>query len=241
MTIEHAERSLQGTGAVLRGKVRLSVSTTYGHYRLPPKLAAFALAFPEVSVEVSITNRNVDLVAEGYDLAIRLGPLPDSGLVARKIEDAPLCLVAAPDYLERHGAPRDVADLAHHACLPFVMPSSGRPGPWLFRVDGQDVDWTPDGRLQVHDDVLGVVSLAQAGMGIGQTYRFVAEERLARGDLVELMPQAGGRSRAFSVLYAPHRALPATTRMLIDHLLTFPPPAHRTHMRRACLVHNVCI
>ena len=85
VTIEHAERSLQGTGAVLRGKVRLSVSTTYGHYRLPPKLAAFALAFPEVSVEVSITNRNVDLVAEGYDLAIRLGPCPIAGLLRGKL------------------------------------------------------------------------------------------------------------------------------------------------------------
>lgn len=218
-TIEHAERALQGIDAVLRGTVRLSVSTTYGHYRLPQKLAKFGQKFPDVNVEVGITNRNVDLVAEGYDVAIRLGPHPDSGLIARKVEDAPLCLVASPDYLRRCGEPQVVADLPEHSCLPFVMPSTGRPGPWLLREGDQDIEWTPQGRLQVHDDVLGVVSLAQAGMGICQLYRFVVEERLARGDLVELMPQASGRFRTFSVLYAPHRALPAATRFLIDQLV----------------------
>lgn len=216
--IEDAERAIQGQDGALTGRVRLSVSTTYGHYRLPEKLALFSAAHPQVTVDVSITNRNVDLVAEGYDLAIRLGQLPDSGLVARKLEDAPLRLVAAPDYLRRMGVPESIEALAGHACLPFIMPSTGHPGQWLFRSSGANLDWTPQGGMQVFDDVLGVVSLAEAGMGICQTYDFVVRDRLARGSLVELLPHAAGRSRPFFLIFAPHRNLSAATRTLLDML-----------------------
>ncbi|HEV7321300.1 MAG TPA: LysR family transcriptional regulator [Ensifer sp.] len=217
-TIDQAERAVQGEG-VLAGRVRLSVSTTYGHYQLPEKLTCFALKHPSVSVELSVTNRNVDLVAEGFDLAIRLGQLPDSGMIGRKLEDAPLRLVASPGYIVRRGMPRSIEDLATHTCLPFIMPSSGRPAPWLFRVDGKDLDWIPQGPVHLEDDVLGTVSLAEAGLGICQTYDFVARDRLARGTLTELLPEAGGRSRSFSLIYPPHRHLSAATRALIDSLL----------------------
>jgi len=216
--IEDAERAIQGQDGQISGRVRLSVSTTYGHFRLPEKLKRFSAAHPDVHIEVSITNRNVDLVAEGYDLAIRLGPLPDSGLVARKLEDAPLRLVASPEYVRRAGVPLTIADLAQHECLPFIMPSTGRPAPWLFHVDGAETDWTPDGTIEIHDDVLGVVSLAEAGMGICQSYDFIVRERISRGSLIEILAEAGGRSRPFSLVYAPHRRLSAATRTLIDFL-----------------------
>lgn len=216
--IDQAERAIQGEGA-LAGRVRLSASTTFGHFQLPEKLARFALRHPGVTVELSIANRNVDLVAEGYDLAIRLGQLPDSGLVGRKLGDAPFRLVASPGYIARCGAPQSVEDLAAHTCLPFVMPSTGRPAPWLLRVDGSDVDWVPHGPVQVEDDVLGTVSLAEAGLGICQTYDFVVRDRLLRGSLVELLPEFGGRSRPFSLIYPPHRNLAAATRALIDCLV----------------------
>jgi DNA-binding transcriptional LysR family regulator len=173
---------------------------------------------PQVRLEVNIANRNVDLVAEGFDLAIRLGPLPDSGLVARKLEDAALCVVASPEYLQRHGTPSSLDALARHVCLPFVMPSSGRLAPWLFRNGTDDVEWLPESRITVSDDVLGVVSLAQRGAGICQTYDFVVEEPLRAGRLVEVLPALRGRSRMFSMIYAPHRRLSAAARALIDAL-----------------------
>jgi DNA-binding transcriptional LysR family regulator len=217
--IDDAERAIQGRdGELLAGNVRISVPTTYGHYRLPAMLDRFMRTYPEVRIELSITNRNVDLVAEGYDLAIRLGPLPDSGLVARKLEDAPLRLVAAPQYLERAGVPRTVGDLMEHQCLPFVMPSTGRCAPWLFRVEGRDMDWTPPGRIRVFDDVLGVVSLAETGLGICQTYDFIVRDRIEQGRLVDVLEHARGRSRPFSIIFAPHRRLSAATRALIDFL-----------------------
>ncbi len=129
-------------------------------------------------MELNITNRNVDLVAEGFDLAIRLGQLPDSGLVARKLEDAPLLLVAAPDYLQRRGTPQTLDDLQQHLCLPFVMPRTGRLAPWIFRDDGRDVDWLPRSSIEASDDVLGVVSLAEQGIGVCQ--EFIVRERLLR-------------------------------------------------------------
>ncbi|MBB1600972.1 LysR family transcriptional regulator [Variovorax sp. UMC13] len=217
--IDDAERSVQGAGdGELSGRVRLSVPTTYGHHRLPAALQRFRQQYPKVRIELGITNRNVDLVAEGYDLAIRLGPLPDSGLVARQLEDAPLCLVAAPDYLARAGTPQTIGALARHACIPFVMPSTGRVAPWVFMEDGREVDWTPPADLQVAEDVLGVVSLAAHGMGICQTYDFIAQDLLRQGRLVEVLAHARGRSRPFSLIFAPHRSLSAASRALIDFL-----------------------
>jgi len=214
-----AERDVQGQEGLLAGRVRISVPTTYGHYRVVPLLSRFHELHPQVQVELNITNRNVDLVAEGFDLAIRLGNLPDSGLVARKLEDAKLCLVASPDYLRRHPAPANLTDLRQHSCLPFLMPSTGRHIPWLFQDGEQQVDWMPEFTLQVSDDVLGVVSLAEHGAGICQTYEFIARDRLQRGKLVELLPHLRGRSRPFSVVYAPHRRQPAAARALVELLV----------------------
>lgn len=216
--IDDAERAIQGQDGELSGRVRLSVPTTYGHYRLPSVLQRYLQRYPGVQVELNIANRNVDLVAEGFDLAIRLGALPDSGLVARKLEDASLCVVASPAYLERAGLPRDLDDLSKHACLPFEMPSTGRIATWLLRDGERDIDWAPPSSLRVSEDVLGVVSLAEHGAGICQTYDFIVEERLRRSVLVELLPQLRGRSRPFSLIYAPHRRLSAASRALIDML-----------------------
>ena len=216
--LDEAGRDAQDQEGELTGRVRLSVPTTYGHYRLPPLLARFARQYPQVQVELNITNRNVDLVAEGFDLAIRLGQLPDSGLVARKLEDAALLLVASPDYLQRMGTPRTLEELQRHLCLPFVMPRTGRLAPWVFRDGGADVDWLPASSIKTSDDVLGVVSLAERGMGICQSYEFIVRERMQRGQLIEVLPQYRGRSRPFSVIYAPHRHQSAATRAMIDLL-----------------------
>lgn len=139
-------------------------------------------------------------------------------MVARKLEDAAMCLIAAPDYVARAGAPEGIAELAKHDCLAFVMPSTGRVSPWILREDGRDVDWVPHGRVQVSDDVLGLVTLAQSGLGICQTYDFIAQDLIAQGRAVEVLKQARGRSRPFSVIYAPHRRLSSASRALIDSL-----------------------
>ncbi|MBA7851061.1 LysR family transcriptional regulator [Enterobacter cloacae] len=218
--LDDAEREGRGQEGELTGRVRMSVPTTYGHYRLPPLLARFAQHYPRVKVELNITNRNVDLIAEGFDLAIRLGQLPDSGLVARKLEDAALLLVASPDYLHRMGSPQTLEELHRHTCLPFIMPRTGRIAPWVFRDEERDIDWLPGSTIEISDDVLGVVSLAEQGMGICQSYEFIVRDRIQRGQLVEVLLHLRGRSRPFSVLFAPHRRQSAATRAMIDLLTT---------------------
>ncbi|NRR32823.1 LysR family transcriptional regulator [Oxalobacteraceae bacterium] len=219
-TIADTERALQNQGGELTGRVMLSAPTTYAHFRLPPMLAEFSRLHPKVMIDLSIANRNVDLVSEGYDMAIRLGDLSDSRLVARTLEQAELCMVAAPAYIAQAGTPSCIEELAQHQCLPFVMPSTGRQAPWLLRERGQDLDWMAPSRIRIADDVLGVVQLAEAGAGICQTYRFVAEARLRSGALLEVLPGTGGRGRSFSLIYSPHRAMSPACRALIDSLVS---------------------
>lgn len=220
--IDEAERSVQGAGGEVTGRIRLSAPTTYGHYRLPALLQSFAERYPAVRVDLNISNRNVDLAADDYDFAIRQGVLKDSGLVARKLEDAQLVLVCAPSYVQRRGLPRDLADLAQHDCLAFLLPRTGRAVPWQFLRDGEEIDWPPQPVLEVTEDALGVVSLAEAGLGICQTFRFIAQERLERGALVEVLPGLKGRSRPFSLIYAPQRRMTAAARAFITCLLGQP-------------------
>lgn len=101
-----------------------------------------------------------------------------------------------------------------------MLPSSGRIAPWVFRDGDQDIDWLPASNVAVSDDVLGVVSMAQSGAGICQTYDFIVQDRIQAGHLVEVLPHLRGRTRPFSVVYAPHRRLSAASRNLIDMLVT---------------------
>lgn len=214
--IEDVERSLLGDADDIAGRVSLTAPTTFGHYRLPAMLHAFSQRYPKVRVDLNITNRNVDLAAEGFDFAIRQGVLKDSSLVARRLIDAPLVLVCSPAYRARMGDPASLDDLAWHRCLTFLLPSTGRPFPWQFRHDGGDLDWSPEAALHVTDDVLGVVSLAEAGMGICQTFDFIARDRIERGVLCEVLPQLAGRSRPFSLIYTQRRLLSPASRALLD-------------------------
>lgn len=213
-----AEREVTGGQAAPAGLLRISAPTPYAHHRLLPALPVFCARYPEVAVEVHISNRNIDFADEGYDLAIRGREPADSNLVARKLEDAELVLVASPAYLRRAGTPRTLGDLAAHPCMQFELPSTGRRIPWLFRDGATTVELATTGPFTCSDDVLGIVTLARHGGGIAQTYRFIVEQDLARGDLVELLPENGGTSRPFYLLYPHARHLPLRVRTFVEFL-----------------------
>lgn len=218
--IAQAERAIGGQRQLASGTLRISIPTTYAHYRVMSRLPQFSERHPDVELEVHIGNRNIDFVDEGFDLAIRLGEPRDSRLVARKLEDATLGVFAAPAYLARRGTPRTLAELAQHDCIQFLRPSTGRPMPWLFREDGQDVEYAFQSRQRVLEDVLGCVDWARGGGGVFQTYHYIADEAVRRGELVELLQAHGGRSRAFSVLYPQNRHLSARVRTFVDFLVS---------------------
>ena len=188
-------------------------------HRVLPLLPAFSQKYPDIEIELQLSNRNVDFTEEGFDLAIRGRTPPDSSLVARKLEDAGLVVVAAPAYLQRHHAPQTPEELERHECVQFVLPSSGQVVPWLLVRDGQAVDWPTQGKLRCADDILGQVTLARAGAGLVQTYRFLVEDDLHSGQLVEVLTAHAGASRPFSLIYPGNRHMPLRVRVLIDYLV----------------------
>lgn len=217
-----AEREVTGQQAAPAGRLRISVPTPYAHYRLLAWLAAFRQLYPEVQVEVHISNRNIDFAEEGYDLAIRGRAPQDSSLIARLLEDSPLVLVAAPAYLARRGTPQSLEGsdgLARHDCIQFVLPSTGRLVPWSFLRDGQVLEMVMDDAIVCADDFLGLNTLALHGGGITQTYRFTVERELASGELVEVLPQHAGTARPFYLIYPHARHLSLRVRSLVDFLL----------------------
>lgn len=217
--IAQASRVLAGHQSVPSGVLRISAPTTYAHHRLFPLLPKFAAAYPEVQIEISVSNRNIDFVEEGFDLAIRLGAPQDSRLVARKLEDAALGVFASPAYLKRKGTPKLLADLKQHDCIQFILPSTGKPLPWLFTDEGTEVERSLTGQVRIHDDVLGCVNYARAGGGLFQIYHFVASNAVKAKELVEVLKQHSGRSRPFSVLYPQNRHLSSRVRGFVDFLV----------------------
>lgn len=214
-----AGREITGAQAAPSGVLRISVPTPYGHYRLLPLLPQFRQLYPDVKVEIHVSNRNIDFANEGYDLAIRGRDPGDSSLIARKLEDAELVLVAAPSYLTRTGTPASPDDLQHHDCIQFELPSTGRTIPWPMLIDGKPRDIVTAGGYTCSEDVLGIVTLARHGAGIVQTYRFIVERDLANGELLELLPHHGGTSRPFILLYPHARHLSLRVRALVDFLV----------------------
>lgn len=214
-----AEREVTGQQSKPSGLVRVSLPTSYGHHRVLPLLPAFCKKHPDIELELQLTNRNIDFIAEGFDLAVRARTPPDSGLIARKLEDAELVIVASPTYLRGRRKPRTAEDLSSHECLPFVQPNTGQPVPWLVCQAGRTVELAVQGKLRCTDDILGPVTLARAGAGVLQTYRFLVEEDLQAGRLVELLPEWAGASRPFSLLYVASGHTPLRVRVLIDHLV----------------------
>jgi DNA-binding transcriptional LysR family regulator len=219
--IEDAQRSITGQHTQARGSLRISVPSTYAHYRLLPRLPAFRALYPDVELDINISNRNIDFVDEGYDVAIRQGTPPDSRLVARKLEDAPVGVYASSAYLRARGTPHSLThlqDSAQHTLLPFVLPSTGRAMPWLFMQGEQAIELHPHSNVQVSEDPLGAVVLARAGMGLVQTMGWIAHSHAA--ELTEVLQPFAGRVRSFYVLYPQNRHLAARVRVLVDYLLS---------------------
>lgn len=218
-----AEREVTGGQVAPAGVLRISMPTPYGHYRVLPLLPEFRQRYPDVQLEIHLSNRNIDFADEGYDLAIRGRAPADSTVIARKLEDAELVLVAAPSYLKRAGKPKTLEDLQNHDCIQFELPSTGRRIPWPFHVNGEInnkvVEVVTSGGYSCSDDVLGIVTLARSGAGIVQTYRFIVDKDIKNGDLIELLPQFGGTSRPFFLLYPHARHLSLRVRTFVDFLV----------------------
>ena len=211
-----AESAVKEEGGVPRGRVRLSVGTTYGLHRLLPRLGELGARFPEISLDVQVSNHSVDFVREGFDLAIRLGAIDDASLVARKLGEASLGVFASKGYLARRGRPKTVLALTDHVTIPFMLPRTGRVLPWVFASPNRTL--VPAANIRCLDDPQGLIAMARGDAGLVQIYHFMVRGELGRGELVEVLERHAGRTRPFSLVY-PKAKVSLATRAVIDLIL----------------------
>lgn len=201
-----------------QGRVRLSCSVGFGRRFVLPLMPAFLRRHPQVQVELSLSDVKVDLVRDGYDVGLRGGSSPPEGMVARKLCDVPMVLVASPAYLQAHGTPATWRELPAHQ-LVGIRFLSGRVAPWLFREGRELFSFEPQGQLMLSDPEI-VLDAVLADLGIAQMGQHHAWEALTDGRLVRVLPQQHRGERLEMSLFYPHRqGLAARVRVLVDYLL----------------------
>ena len=198
----------------IRGSMRIVAPIAFGSTRLGPLLVDFLRQHPELSLSVELSNRWVDVIDEGYDLAIRMGPIAGAGVVAFRLMAVNFVLCAAPGYLARHGTPATPADLAEHLCI------AGTRAPdrvWHFTGPDGETEVAILGRLQVSNALLRR-DVARAGAGVMRCADYLVEDDIAAGRLVRLLDQYSVGSEVLYAVCPADRVTTPKTRGLVGHL-----------------------
>jgi DNA-binding transcriptional LysR family regulator len=214
--LEEAEAQASSAAASPRGTVRLTCSHAMGQQRIAPAIASFVARYPDVRFEVSISDRIVDLVEEGFDLAIRVGRLGTDQLVARRLGTMRLLACASPAYLKARGTPRVPADLAAHAAITYAY----APNPRVWRLvdrEGRAHEVRVGGPLHSNSGDLAVAA-AIAGLGIVFEPDFIVAPALAAGLLVRVLPEYESAPGDIWAVYPSRRHLSAKVRLFVDHV-----------------------
>lgn len=201
-----------------QGELRLTCSTAIGTRFVTPIVARMAKQYPRLSVHLELTNRVIDVVAEGFDLAIRTGNLADSRLIATRIASRRLYLCASPEYIKNAGRPRNVEDLPNFECVMGVAAT------WHFDVDGVSRTYRPNGRWRCNSGD-AVLEAAMQGVGICQLPEFYVLPRLADGSLEPLLESSRPKDEPIWAVYPQRRYLLPKVQNLVDRLRTELGPA----------------
>ena len=215
--IDEAERGA-AQGAVPRGRVRINANVPFGLHHLLPLVPGFLAAHPDITLDIVLTDQVIDLLEERADIAIRVGPIRSSALLARKLGESGMRLVAAPDYLQRHGTPRSIAELDRHNRLGFSFARSVEA--WPFRDEAGGVRTVPIiGNAQVGDGET-LRRLALAGLGLARLAMFHIGPDIEAGRLVPVLDEWNpGDSEAIHAVFLGQRGhVPARVRAVIDYL-----------------------
>jgi DNA-binding transcriptional LysR family regulator len=217
---EAASSAAEGATAV-RGRLRVNVDPYFSRLILGPRLGAFIETYPELQLELMTRDQLGDLVADGFDLAVRFGEPRASTLVARKLLDTRIVTVAAPSYLKRRGRPEAPGDLerALHTCIQVRDPETGRPFTWEFHRGRKVLEVATAGRLTVND-VGTLLSVCQAGQGIAQVKALGIRRLLAEGRLVDLFPDWPDERFPLHALYPSRQHQPAKVRAFLDFIVS---------------------
>ncbi|RVU31619.1 LysR family transcriptional regulator [Neptunomonas marina] len=208
--LEDAERALSERQGMLRGKLRLTAPVTLGERAIAPLVNQFLAEHPELEITLRLTNQPLDLVEGGYDLAIRLGKLESSSMMARKLAPRIPYVCASPDYLARCGVPNTLAELEQHNCLLGTLDY------WRFQVEGRERVVRVRGNLSCNSGH-ALLDAALQGLGIVQLPDYYVENALAQGRLVSLLAQYRIPDEGIWALYPNNRQLSPKVRQLLDH------------------------
>lgn len=216
--LETAERLVADGRKYATGHLIVSAPAVFGRRHLAPHLSEFMAENPDVRVSLNLSDHVTDLVREGYEIGIRLGPVIDTSLVQVRLATSQAVLCAAPAYLEKHGIPLVPADLAHHNCLAFNE-YGGQPRGWHFIVDGRVVTFKPSGRISCNDGEV-LTQWLYEGSGIAWRSRWEVAGELATGTLVTLLDDHMPPSYDVTAVYPVQPHLPAKISLFIEWLRT---------------------
>lgn len=212
--VSDAELSVSSRGASPKGTLRVTAPMSFGTMHLGAVLPAFLLRYPAVTVELDLNDRTVDLLREGYDMAIRIGRLQDSTLVARSLAPTQMVTCCSPAYLQGRGAPATPQDLGEHDCLLY---GHSRGVEWIFHEHGKPLPVPVSGRLLANNGEI-VRDAAIAGLGIAWQPSFIVGEALRDGRLVTILDDYAAPPMAVHAVYPQHRQASLVIRAFVDFL-----------------------
>jgi LysR family transcriptional regulator for bpeEF and oprC len=220
--VQEAEDLMTSRRLSPRGHLRVQMPLGFGRHVILPELSRFLAGHPDLTVDVDLSDRVVDFADEGLDVAVRIGEIPDSRVIARKIYNIRFVACASPAYLARHGVPRKPEDLARHECLPYWLPQLGRHREWPFVRRGARISVPVVGRLNINNSE-ALVDAAVAGAGIASVATFLAVDAVKAGKLQVVLRDYVTEGPPVSVVYLPTRHLSVRVRAFLDFLATVVP------------------
>jgi LysR family transcriptional regulator, regulator for bpeEF and oprC len=215
--IEEAELVLKDARLKPSGNLRIDMSVSIGRLRVLPLLGKFQAQYPDIRLRVTFNNRYIDLIEEGVDLAVRLGELQDSSLVARRLAGTQFSVVGAPSYFAKHGKPKRIDDLAAHNCLAYTYLETRLARPWRFIDGGVARTFTPQGTMSFSDGG-AVCDAAVAGYGLAQLQGYFTDALIASGALVAVLEKFQPELEPVWLVYPPTRHLSPKVRVFVDFM-----------------------
>lgn len=211
------DASVRNASGAPSGKLRITAPITFGTTQLAPVLISFATAFPEIQLDVSFSDRVVNLIDEGFDAAIRIGKPADSTLIVRRLCAVRIVLVASPSYLTAKSVPAAPVNLGDHDCI--IDTNFRDPLSWRFRIGSDQQPFTTDVQGRLHfSNAEACVAAAEAGLGIARVPSFVAGARLRAGTVSPVLGDYEEEPRGLYAVYPPARHLALKVRVLVDFL-----------------------
>lgn len=217
--IEDAESAVTAATATPKGRLRIQMPVGFGRRVIVPKMWEFTRRYPELSVDIELSDRQVDLTYEAVDAVIQIGQVTDERVVSHRLCNLSFAAYASPDYLARHGIPKSPDELDQHHCLAYLLPMTGEHREWRFTKNGKDFSKVVSGALNINN-AESLIEAAIDGAGIVMVSDFIAGNAMRSGKLQRILSDYVVAGPEVSVVHLPRSTLAAKIRVLVEYLQT---------------------